>query len=823
MQTNNNQRDALPDKLSGPHSVVQASGHSYAGPGAWAAAGVLALAIGVLYGPALTAPFIFDDLDAIITNRSITSLWPLVGTRDHPGPLNPEEALPTAGRPLVNLTFALNYYLGELNPVGYHAGNVLIHFASALLLWAIVRRTLRLPYFAGRFDASAGWLALAAALLWALHPLQTEAVIYATQRTELMMAFVYLATLYCSLRYWSQLPLPPGEGRGEGALERQNFRRRVWLTLAVCACAAGMASKEVMVSAPLIVLLFERTFIAGSVANALRRSWPLYLGLAATLVLLLALNINAPRRHSAGFGLGPPVWNWWLTQSQALVMYFKLVVWPSPLLIYYQWPYLATIGAAWMYLAPILVLGIATLILLWRNRPLGFLGTWVFAILAPTTIVPIPTEMAAERRMYLPLAAIAVLFVLASFSGVRLIMTRQTAGRQNSDPKSSPILVGLIPALLVAITFVLLSANRLEAYSDEITLWQQVLRHQPSNSLAHYNLGMLLNHAGREEESFAELQAAIQAKPDFPNALSAFGFALTHRGQFNEALDVLHAALAIEPGHVAALNNLGLTLTEMGRAPEAIEPLEHALKLNPDFVEARINLSRALTNMGRQAQAIEMLRSALALNPDDPTALNYLGTALAVEGRLQEAIESLERAVTLRPDFVAARNTLAIALYRSGDVRRAIHHFRRNAEFNPNDVSAYCNLGNVYLEQGDIAQAVAHYTQAVQLQPNFADAQFKLGVALNRADRAPDAIGHLRAALKFNPQILPAYVELAQALADSRKLEEAIAVARQGIETARTSGQEKAALEIEQWLARYPSVSERDKGASPNVQSSPEE
>jgi tetratricopeptide (TPR) repeat protein len=751
----------------------------------------------------LNSPFIFDDLDSIITNSSITSLWPLVGTRDHRGPLNPEDALPTAGRPLVNLTFALNYYFGELNPVGYHAGNVLIQLASAYLLWAIVSRTLRLPYFAGRFDASAGWLALAVALVWALHPLQTEAVIYATQRTELMVALFYLATLYCSLRFWDCPASPLGERRGEGALKQRVLGRGVWLTLAVFASLAGMASKEVMVSAPLMVLLFERTFVAGSLGNALRRSWPLYVGLAATLLLLLALNIHAPRRHSAGFGLGPSAWSWWLTQSQALIMYMKLVVWPSPLLIYYQWPYLTTIGEAWIYLVPVLLLGIATLILLWRNRPLGFLGAWVFIILAPTTIVPIPTEMAAERRMYLPLAAIAVLFVVASYLGVQHIVARQTAGRQSSRREISPILVGLLPALFVAITFTLLSANRLVAYSDEITLWQQVLRHQQDNSLAHYNLGMLLNHGGREEESISELQAAIKAKPDFPNALSAFGFALSRRGQFNEALDALHAALAIEPTHVAALNNLGLTLTDMGRAPEAIEPLSYALKLKPKFVEARINLGRALTNVGRQAEAIEMLRSALVLNPDDATALNYLGTALAIEGRLPEAIESLERAVTLRPDFVAARNTLAITLYRSGDVRRAIDQFRRNAEINPDDVSAYCNLGNVYLEQGDITQAVSHYAQAVQLQPNFADARFKLGVALRRASRAPEAIDHLRTALKLNPQIFPAHVELAQALADLGKAEEAIAAAQEGVESARSSGQVEAASGIEQWLIRY--------------------
>src|SRR4029079_14674738 len=138
--------------------------------------------------------------------------------------------------------------------------NIVLHFLCAFVLWGVVRRTLRLPYFRHRFETTAGWLALAVALLWALHPLQTEPVIYATQRTELMMAFFYLATLYCSLRYWALLLLPLGEGRGEG----ESRQRVLWLLVAIVACLCGMASKEAMVSAPLTVLLFERTFIAGS-------------------------------------------------------------------------------------------------------------------------------------------------------------------------------------------------------------------------------------------------------------------------------------------------------------------------------------------------------------------------------------------------------------------------------------------------------------------------------------------------------------------------------------------------------------------------------
>ncbi len=136
----------------------------------WSVAAILALAICIVYWPALGAPFIADDTETIVTNESIVHLWPLFGSAEQPGPLRPRVPLPTAGRPLVNLSFALNYYFVALAPTGYHVVNVLIHLGSSLLVWTIVRRTLRLPYFANRFDSSADWLALAVALIWRYIP-----------------------------------------------------------------------------------------------------------------------------------------------------------------------------------------------------------------------------------------------------------------------------------------------------------------------------------------------------------------------------------------------------------------------------------------------------------------------------------------------------------------------------------------------------------------------------------------------------------------------------------------------------------------------------
>ena len=163
---------------------------------------ILVLACILAYANSLSGPFIFDDRLAIVENPQIREWWKL-GTV-----LSPERELPTAGRPLVNLSFALNYAVGGLRVTGYHIVNLALHLLSALLLFGIVRRTLELPQVKKRSGDMAPNLGLAVALLWTLHPLNTESVNYVTQRTELMMAFFYLLTLYAGIRAWNRLDVP---------------------------------------------------------------------------------------------------------------------------------------------------------------------------------------------------------------------------------------------------------------------------------------------------------------------------------------------------------------------------------------------------------------------------------------------------------------------------------------------------------------------------------------------------------------------------------------------------------------------------------------
>ena len=612
--------------------------------------GVLVLGVAVfgVYFPAADGPFIFDDAGTIVDNPSIRQLWPLVGGGESRGPLNPPRTTAVHGRPLVNLSFAVNYYFGGLDPFGYRMVDIVVHLFSAMLLWAIVARTLRLDYFGERFDRVAEPLSFAAALVWALHPVDTESVIYVTQRTELMMGMFYLATLYCSIRYWTTT---------------RAAVRATCLVGATAACWSGMLSKEMMVSAPVMVLLFERTFVAGTFRRALSRSWPLYVGLGLAWAPLLALNFGGPRTPAAGFGLGVAAHEWWFTQAKVIILYLKLAVWPWPLVIHYEISYLKTAYEAWPWLLATGILAAGTLLLLRRRWSVGFVAVWFFGVLSPTLVIPLVNETAAERRMYLPLAAIVPLLIVGGYVVQERVWrwfkkgSGTVAGTAGHRPKVGRVLRTTVPdpflnhesigrgpgavffvaTMVLAIGFGYVSSHRLRAYRDELSLWQDAVVHQPHDPLVQYNLGNQLAEAGQLLEAISHFEEAVRLDPD------------SYRAHFN----------------------LGRAMEASARPEDAIEHYRATLRLRPDYAASHYNLARLLEDAGQTRQAIEHYRRAIALEPDFSAAHTNLGILKMSAGNVQEAIESFEAALRGQEDLANHVN-LAMAYSMANRVGEAI-------------------------------------------------------------------------------------------------------------------------------------------------------
>ena len=588
---------------------------------------LLVTIVAAVYYPAATGPFVFDDAGTIIDNPSIRRLWPLWGEGEDAGPLSPSDASAVHGRPLVNLTFAINHYFGELDPFGYRVVNLLVHLASAMLLWLSVARTLRLDFFHESFARAANPLAFAAALLWALHPLNTECVVYVTQRTELMMGMFYLATIYGSIRYWE----------AGGAIARAG-----WLCLTILACLSGMLSKEMMASVPAMVLLYERTFITGSFRRALKQSWPLYLGLAFTWLPVVALNLNGPRTPASGFGLGVAAHEWWLTQTKVFFLYLKLAIWPWPLVIHYEIPYLTSLADAWPWLLASGLLALATLVLFWRRSSTGFLAIWVVAVLSPTLVIPLVNEIAAERRMYVPLAAIVPFLVVGGY--VLLQHAWQFVAKR--DSLRAPLVLFSLGTIILTIVFASVSSGRLAAYRQELTLWQDAVLYQPHDPMVQFNLGTLLAESGEAEEAIQHLEQAVHLDPDSYQARYNLARAYEDTACRQKAIESYRAALELRPEDAAAHYNLARLLEETGHVVQATEHYRQAVASQPDFPAARTNLGVLLLGGGHTEEAIENFEAALAGQENASNCIN-LAMAYAVANRAADAFSMAEKAVRL--------------------------------------------------------------------------------------------------------------------------------------------------------------------------------
>jgi tetratricopeptide (TPR) repeat protein len=610
-------------------------------------AALIALAILGAYANCFRAPFVYDDQKAIPENPSIRHLWPLWEVLASP----PADGT-VGGRPVANLTLAINYAASGTGVWSYHALNVLIHILAALLLFGLVRRTLAGPVLRGRFGRDADALALAVAVIWALHPLQTESVTYVVQRVESLMGLFYLLTLYCFVRS-TEAPRPIG-----------------WQVGAALSCLLGMATKEAMVTAPLLVLLYDRTFVAGTFREALRRRRGLYGALVATWVPLLGLVASTGwnRGRSAGFNAGVSPGVYWLTQLEAVAKYGFLSVWPRPLVFDYGPFRRFGLGEVAPYAVVVALMVVATLAGLWRRSPLGFLGAWFLVILAPSSVVPVASQTMAEHRMYLSLAAVACAGVVGIYS---------LLGRW-----SWPLLAAA--ALLLGI----LTARRNEIYSSELRLWTDTVAKRPENANARNNLGLALFRAGQAAEAVQQYEAALGLEPRFPGVMNNLGNALDQSGRTADAIRAYEGALRLEPAFAAAHFNLGKAYERAGRVPEAIEQFEAAAKAEPDNARAYLALGNALIQSGQAEAAIGDYEQALRIQPDLAEASNNLGIVLCRSGRLEDGIKRIDAAIRAQPDFAPAYFSRGIAMMQTGRRDEAIAAFGKVLELRPNDPAA---------------------------------------------------------------------------------------------------------------------------------------
>ncbi len=629
---------------------------------------VLLLAGAAVYLNSLTAPFILDDDQILLA---------LADLRD--GEL--ANFLLSTRRVLVHLTMWLNHRIGGTDPLGYHLFNTGVHLVAGLALFGIVRRTLHLPLLRDRFAPTANLLAFATALLWLVHPLNTQAVTYTIQRSESMMGVFFLLTVYAAIRH----------------LEAS--RAGLWFIIATVCSVAGMLSKEVMVAAPVLIVLYDWCFTREPIAALLRRRGLLYAVLFATIAVLLIPQPHAAA--SAGFAyesLTP--WQYALTQPLIVLKYLKLSVWPHPLVLDHMHPAQHTLfdraNVPWaisliQLVAPIvIVLAMAAVTVhgLVRRRTWVFLPAWFFIILAPTSsILPI-ADIMVEHRMYLSL--IAVVF------GLLLIVHTFLHRRANATPRTFAIAL-IVPALVLSG----MTINRNNDYRSRLTIWQTVVDRRPHNPRGWHHLGSAWFAAGDFNRAYECWRRTVELGPrSFPEAYLNLARIELDRGDPVAAIDWLDRALTIKPDDLDFHVALGIAQMAQNNRDAAVAAFEHVLRDD-------------------------------TVRPTDPRrararAANALAGIHIRERNFDAAEQSLEQALTFDPQLVDAHVNRGTMLAMNNRFAEAIEAWRGALAIDPDRVDVYTHLGEVHLIQGDYDQAETFLFQALELNAHHAPAVEKL-------------------------------------------------------------------------------------------------
>ncbi|MEM6552076.1 MAG: tetratricopeptide repeat protein [Planctomycetota bacterium] len=588
--------------------------------------GMVALALAV-YAVSLDGPFFFDDHSGLVDNPNVRVVWPLDIAMSAP------RNTPFVSRPLVSLTASLNYAVSGLDPWSFRLVNVVLHGLAGAALFALMESVFGLT----RLRDRATRLALVVAVLWLIHPINSDAVAYVTQRSKVMLGLFAFLMLGSALRGFAS-----------------QGHRRWWYTLATVSCFAGMMSKESMFGMPIFLLLMDRQLVSGSFLGALRAHRGLYLWLGVGYVLLAVLMVSAPREESVGWHLGMSPWLYLLTQSEVVLHYLRLLVWPFPLLVHHEWRISPGLAESWLTFAVMLSLLGLTVLGLIKRHWLGLVGAGVILALGPTsTVIPMTTEVVAERRMYLPSAALIATAVVVVGWGMGELPGRW--GRVGAVRVGVGVgLVCVVAGLLVART-----VDRLEALGTRSAIWTPVMERYPESWLAVYNLALAKWDEGDRDPEMVLARRAYALEPagEIQSSLMMIQ-KLRAQDRDAEAWPYVEALLLKAPDDPAPWVEQARLLMRADRLAEAVESANRAIQLGPTDALSRRVAGEVALRAGDPAAALVNLEDAVVLNPFDAQSHFWLGLAYLEVGRIGAARAAGEYALQLDPSFTATRELL---------------------------------------------------------------------------------------------------------------------------------------------------------------------
>jgi tetratricopeptide (TPR) repeat protein len=652
----------------------------------------LALAVLIVFGQTAHFGFVNCDDDVYVyDNAKVTGGLTLPGVA-----WSFTHVMCNFYHPLTMISLMLDYQLHQLNAGGYHLTNVLIHAASAVLLFLILRRM-----------TGALWRSAFVAAVFAIHPLRVESVAWVAQRKDVLGAFFFMLTLGAYVRY----------ARHPNSLGSYLMVAGFFVLHLLC--------KPTAVALPFGLLLLdywplhrfappmptrattppmERPGCCFGIPRRLILEKIPLLGLAAAACVVTFFAERVAVTPIAHLALSSRIAN----VLVSYVVYLRQMVWPEGLAVFYPYPAgnppVWQIGLAFLLLAGVCVGALA----LWRKCPWFMVGWfWYLGMLVPVIgFVPVCLSAHVDHYTYLPQIGLYVALTWA----VADLSAGWRCRRLIQSGCAAAILAALISCAHIQTSF----------WRNSGSLWTHTISCTRANSLAQFELGAYLSAKGEWEEAIRNYENALEINPAYAEAHNNLGVALSAKGDLDQAILHYQQALEINPAYAEAHNNLGVALSAKGLLDEAILHYQQALETKPDYAEARNNLGLALFAKGDLEQAAAQYRKALETKPDYADAHNDLGVALLSQARVEEAVAQFHQALHLKPDYADAYANLGVALFQKRETKEAIESWQKALEVKPDQLNALNNLAWALATTPDAslrngAKAVALAKQADQL------------------------------------------------------------------------------------------------------------
>jgi tetratricopeptide (TPR) repeat protein len=601
------------------------------------------IAIGLLiYGQTFLFGFTFDDRAFIVTNLYIKdfSRIPLIW---HFFPMT---------RLVGMYSFAFNYYFGQLHTLGYHIFNFIVHLCATGLVWALASLIFKTTQYLPAENRLTKQLPFMIALLFLVHPGQTQAVTYISQRFESMAAVFYLGTVYCYLY---------------ARLSTDRINKIRGFCFAGFLAMLGLMTKETIITVPVMILAVEWILFPKK-----NHQWPLII-FAVTCAALYELFINMGQAGISGLFRSIPSeshdgemltpMRYGLTQMRVFLTFLRLLVLPIHQNLDYDYP-----ASSGLLHPPLTFVGlgvISGLIVLIvklrrRNKLIAFGLAWML-ITFLVNLAP-RANVIFEHKLYL----ISFGFLLAFVGALSKIgLSRGTLLR----------LLWCVVAVLALATF---QRNRI--WGDELTLWNDTVQKSPHKARPYNNRGLAFYAKGNNTQAIADYNMAIELSPKYADAYDNRGIVSYAQGKFIQAIADFDKTLELNPNYVNAYNNRGVAYVRLNKCTQAIADYSRAIQLNPYWAEVYNNRGGAYFHQGRLTEAIADYSKAIEQNSGYMEAYNNRGNAYAQQGRSAQALADYNKAIALAPDFAQTYNNRAVVWYQFKEYVKAQNDLRRAKE-----------------------------------------------------------------------------------------------------------------------------------------------